>query len=107
MDRRQFMGMSVSGIATTFGLAISSQYARSETPTLKQTLESGLKARQPKDFKFIAMIVGMVNNKTLPQPLVLSIFHYVREKKSYKRSLVPYFEQALRRAAAKKGIKIP
>lgn len=107
MDRRQFTGASVSAAAALVGFSLGGQAAQSKTPSLKDTLEKGLKARLPSDFKFIALVVKMVNNKTLPKSMVLSVFHYVRKKKQFKRNLVPYFAGALRLEAKKKGIKIP
>ncbi|MEO1972396.1 MAG: hypothetical protein ABGX07_12615 [Pirellulaceae bacterium] len=107
MDRRQFTGMLVSAAATAVGVAVSARTAQSKTPSLSDTLEKGLKARLPSEFKFIALVVKMVGNGTLPESLVLSVFHYVRKKIRNKRGLVPYFEEALRLAAARVGIKIP
>jgi hypothetical protein len=107
MDRRQFTGASISAAAAFLGFAACAKTARSETPSLKDTLEKGLKARLPTDFKFIALVVKMVNNETLPKELVMSVFLYVRKKKRFKKSMVPYFAAGLRREALKKGIKIP
>ena len=107
MERRQFMGLSVSAAATFAGVVVCARSAVSQTPKLRDTLEKGLKARLPKEFKFIDVVVTMVENKTLPEPMVLSAFHYVRKRKSHKAGLVPYFEEALRRIAATKGISIP
>lgn len=107
MDRRQFTGASVAAGAAFFGFTLAPKTAQSKAPSLKDTLEKGLRARRPEDLKFIALVVKMVNNKTLPRSLVLSIFHYTRKKKQFKTNLVPYFAAALRLEAKKKGIKIP
>jgi hypothetical protein len=107
MDRRQFTGVSVSAAAGLLGLSLGGRTAQSQAPSLKDTLEKELKARRPSDIKFIALVVKMVNNKTLPKSIVLSVFHYVRKKRQFKKNLVPYFAAALRLEARKKGIKIP
>jgi hypothetical protein len=107
MDRRQFTAVTVSAAATALGVVLTTRNAQSKPPALSDTLEKGLKARLPSEFKFIKLVVKMVGNGTLPESLVLSVFHYVRKKRGTKRGLVPYFEQALRLAAAREGITIP
>lgn len=107
MDRRQFAGFAFSTAAAGLGCIVSTQTARSQEPSLKDTLEKGLKARRPSEFQFIKTVVDMVNAKKLPADMVLAVFHYVRKKKRFKTGLVPYFAAALRQEAAKKGIKIP
>jgi hypothetical protein len=48
----------------------------------------------------------MVEDKQLPIELVKSTFEWVRRAKQHKRSLVPYFERALRLRAARLGIDL-
>lgn len=77
------------------------------TPTLKDQLEKGLKARFPQEFAFINTVVTMVDNGQLPRDLVLSTFLWVRNNKYHKKYMVPYFERILRARAAERGITIP
>jgi hypothetical protein len=77
-----------------------------EAATLREQLEAGLRARLRSDFVFIARVVQMVENDQLPLALVKSTFKWVRSRKRFERHLVPYFEEALRRRAAARGIRI-
>ncbi len=79
----------------------------SGTPTLKEQLEKGLRARFPQEFAFIQTVVTMVENGQLPQDMVLSTFLWVRKNRSQKKFLVPYFERILRSRALQAGIVIP
>lgn len=72
---------------------------------LKEQLESGLQARRPAEFQFIATVVAMVDNNQLPLRLVKETFHWVRTKRF--RYKFPYFERGLRIRAARVGIAIP
>ena len=76
------------------------------TATLRDTLASGLKARRPREFRFIDRVVGMVENKQLPLDLVQSTFQWVR-KKRFTRYPFQYFERGLIQRAKDKGIVIP
>jgi hypothetical protein len=73
------------------------------TVDLKIQLEKGLKARLPREFDFIAYVVGMVDNNQLPRDLVQSTFLWARVKKPYP---FPYFENGLRVRAARRGINL-
>lgn len=70
---------------------------------LKGQLEKGLKARRPVEFDYIAHVVTMVENGTLPRPLVDSTFGYARKQKRPMQ----YFEFALQFRAKKAGIDVP
>ena len=70
---------------------------------LKQQLEKGLKARRPVEFQYVANVVTMVENGTLPRALVDSTFGYARKQ---PRPL-QYFEFALQFRAKKAGIDVP
>lgn len=95
--------------ATTRGQA--DRLAQSPTaikvPDLKQQLEKGLRARRPVEFQFVALVVNMVENDTLPLALVKSTFLWARKKALTTQYPFPYFERALRERAAKEGINIP
>ena len=75
-----------------------------EIAGLKDTLEKGLKARQPSEFHFIGHVVEMVENNHLPYRLVYISFKYARHKRPHFP--FPYFEESLRRLAAAEGITI-
>lgn len=91
-------------------LAVLTPHAASQVRaadvSLQDTLEKGLKARLPADFEFVAHVVQLVDNGTLPYDLVLGTFDWVRKNRGQKTYLMPYFEQALRRRAAERGIQI-
>ncbi len=70
---------------------------------LKIQLEKGLKARLPREFAFIAQVVGKVDNDQLPRDLVESTFLWARVKRPYP---FPYFETGLRVRAARRGISL-
>jgi hypothetical protein len=74
--------------------------------SLQDILETGLKARLPREFRFIRHIVQMVNDGDLPLELVMSTYHWARKKTRYKQYAFPYFEQGLRIRAARQGIAI-
>src|SRR5262249_6913065 len=70
---------------------------------LKQQLEKGLKARRPVEFEYVAQVITLVENGTLPRALVDSTFGYARRQ---PRPL-QYFEFALQYRAKKAGIDVP
>jgi hypothetical protein len=72
-------------------------------PTLKTTLEKGLKARRPVEFEFIANVVSLVDNGTLPKSVVETSFLFARDKQPWP---YPYFERALKLNAQKLGITL-
>jgi len=72
-------------------------------PDLKDTLEKGLKARLPREFAFIGLVVAKVESGELPLKVVLGTFKWARRKRPYP---FPYFEFALRRLAAKLGVDL-
>jgi len=73
---------------------------------LRDQLESGLKARRPQEFQFIARVIALVNADRLPLALVRSTFHWARKKTRFKGHTFTYFERALRIRAARIGIRI-
>ncbi|MBX7166075.1 MAG: hypothetical protein K1X74_06970 [Pirellulales bacterium] len=75
----------------------------SQTTDLKTTLEKGLRARKPEDFVFIARVVALVENKTLPVTLVQSTYAWASRK---PRTPFPYFQQALRIRAKRIGVTL-
>ena len=73
------------------------------TPTFKETLEKGLKARRPEEFAFIAMVVTKVDKGVLPRALVESTFLWARGKGSLA---FEYFRKGLTVRAQKMGIAL-
>ncbi len=73
---------------------------------LKDQLEKGLRARRPEEFAFIARVLQMVDEGTLPLELVKGTFQWARKKADLKKYPFPYFEQALRIRAKRIGIVI-
>lgn len=69
---------------------------------LKRQLETGLKARRPSDFAYIASIVAKVENGTLPRTLVDQAFLFARQQHS--DFPIVYFQFALKKMAAKVGV---
>ena len=72
-------------------------------PNLQTTLEKGLKARRPVEFAFIASVVQMVDDGTLPQSIVNTSFLWARKKRPYP---FPYFRQSLRLQAQQMGVDL-
>ena len=87
--------------ATTTNTGNSSSSA--QVATLKEQLESGLRARRPQEFAFIQRVVTMVDRKQLPLKVVKSTFQWARRKKPYQ---YPFFERALKIRAARLGITV-
>ncbi len=71
---------------------------------LRQELESGLKARQPSEFAFVAHVVELVDAGNLPLDIVKGTFHWSRKRNP--RIPFPYFEQALRIRAGELGVSL-
>ena len=70
---------------------------------LKRQLESGLYARRPEEFAYIARVVRMVDQQQLPEKLVISTFAWARHKRPYP---LVYFERALQVRARRIGIVV-
>ena len=81
----------------------SSQCWAAKEADLKERLEKGLKARRPAEFKFIARVVELVEQKTLPLGMVDGTFLWARRKAKHP---FQYFERGLRIRAAKIGVKL-
>ena len=71
---------------------------------LQDQLESGLKARLPNEFQFIAIVVQRVTDRDLSVGEVKSVFQWARRKN--KKVPYPYFERAMRIIAAQKGVAL-
>lgn len=86
--------------------SVAAQTIHANVAGLKQQLESGLKARRPQEFAFIATVVEMVSNDHLPLDLVMSTFLWTRQNPQAKEYPFVYFQRALRERAKKLGITV-
>ena len=88
--------------------AITSSLAGPPDPvtglTLRETLEKGLKARRPVEFRYIANISRMVDRGQIPESMVRSTFGWARKRSD--RSL-QQFQFALYERARKQGYRVP
>ena len=69
--------------------------------TFKKTLETGLRARRPQEFAFLAKVATRVEDGTLPRSLVESTFFWARRQGRYP---FVYFEAGLRTRAKRIGV---
>lgn len=74
-----------------------------DEPTLQETLETGLKARRPEEFAFVARVVNLVDQNVLPLKLVQSTFLWARRQ---PRHPFQYFEKAMQVQAARLGVDL-
>lgn len=70
---------------------------------LKEQLETGLKARRPSEFAFIARVVQLVDQGVLPRRTVDGTFLWARRK---RRHPFQYFERAMKVRAKRLRIKL-
>ncbi|MGB6045537.1 MAG: hypothetical protein WBF93_20455 [Pirellulales bacterium] len=84
------------------GCVTSSAFGE-EPPSLKDTLENGLRARRPEEFAFIGTVVELVEQGTLPRRLVESTFMWAQRQHALP---FPYFELGLRTRAKRIGISL-
>lgn len=82
-------------------LPASCQCWAAKEADLKERLEKGLKARLPAEFQFIARVVELVEQKTLPLSLVDGMYLWARRKPKHT---FQYFKHGLRIRAAKIGV---
>lgn len=71
---------------------------------LKTTLEKGLRCRRPEEFAYIARVLEMVEDDTLPEVLVRTTYGYARNKRPYP---FQYFQRLLKLRAKQIGIDVP
>ena len=100
-------------LATYFGAfsyvgleSVNAQTTAANVADLHQQLKSGLKARRPQEFAFIAKVVTMVENDHLPIDLVISTFLWVRQNPQARDYPFVYFQQTLRERAKRLGITV-
>jgi hypothetical protein len=96
--------LAAPGFAVAPAQASPAAETTQQIENLKQTLEQVLRARRQEEFDFIAKVVGLVDDGTLPRSMVESTLFWVR-KKNPKRPF-QYFEQALRVRAKAIGVEL-
>lgn len=74
-----------------------------ETPSLKDVLNAGLKARLPQEFAFTDRVVRMVNRGQLPLDMVQSTFLWAQHKPIHQYQ---YFEHGLKLRAEQAGVRM-
>lgn len=72
-------------------------------PSLKDTLDAGLKARLPTEFEFVDRVVRMVDHGRIPLEMVQSTFLWARKKRIHQ---FQYFEHGLRMRAEQAGVQL-
>lgn len=81
---------------------VSGTGATPEMPaTLQETLETGLYARRPQEFAFLASVAQRVEDGELDVDLVNQAFDWARKKRRYR---IQFFENALRALAKRRGV---
>jgi hypothetical protein len=91
------------GLVATLASPVHAGQGTPGLPTLKDTLEKGLRARRPEEFAFIALVVEKVNDGSLPLALVDSTFLWARKRDTYP---FQYFQEAIRVRAKKIGVDL-
>lgn len=74
-----------------------------QLPSLKDTLQKGLKCRRPLEFEFVGHVAELTEDGTLPLDLTLSTFKWARPKKP---APFPYFQRAMQIRAAEIGVDL-
>jgi hypothetical protein len=106
MRRRWFLQLlaSLSTGWSALALAAESDPVTPGAPSLKDTLEKGLKARRPQEFEFIARVVAKVDAHQLPRKTVESTFLWARKKR--QPHAFQYFQRAIQLRASKLGVAL-
>jgi len=73
-----------------------------QVPSLKDTLQKGLKARRPLEFEFLARVAELTNQGKIPLDVTLSTFKWARPKKPP----FPYFQRAIQIRAGELGVDL-
>lgn len=78
--------------------------AQGQVANLKDTLEKGLKCRLDREFAFVDLVVIAVDERRLPEKMVLEMFTYARRKNQHRPFV--YFERGMIIRAAELGVKL-
>jgi len=73
------------------------------TADLKARLEKDLKVRLPEDFKFVELVIELVENDTLPLKLVNRCYLWARKQPNYQ---FQHFQRAVRKQAREIGVEV-
>ncbi|MEX2175899.1 MAG: hypothetical protein WD872_16175 [Pirellulaceae bacterium] len=73
-------------------------------PTLADTLRVGLRCRREAEIAFVNLVVARVNERRIPEAMVLKLFDYARARRP--KLPFPYFEAAMRKQAVSLGVTL-
>ncbi len=105
-SRRVWWLVVLSVLALSANLSAPEMSMAAKSVDLKERLEKGLKARRPQEFTFIANVVNLVGNNTLPRSMVDSTFFWARKKGTRRIRPFQYFEHGLRVRAKRIGVTL-
>ena len=109
MHRRAWMLIAGGGlVGWASGLHAQLTFGVNRTPSLKTRLETGLKARRPQEFAFIALVVDLVELGVLPRRIVDISFIWARSRAN-ERGVdypMPYFQFAVTTLARRAKIRL-
>ena len=87
----------------SFAQRATAEDAGVDLADLQNRLEFGLRARLPREYRFLRKVVALVKLERIPVELVLSTYHWARKKQPHP---FPYFVRALQIRAAELGIRL-
>src|SRR5262245_60770061 len=96
LARRSFLAACITTVAALPPAALGDN----PQVNLKTMLEKGLKARRPVEFRFVARVVELVENGTLPKKMVQKTFLWARKQPEHP---FQYFQRALQIQASEIG----
>lgn len=100
LARRAFLAALATATVSTGRMAWADN---NPTLDLRQTLEKGLKARRPVEFRFVARVIELVEAGVLPKKTVQSTFLWARKKPDHP---FQYFQRALTIRAGLIGVQL-
>ena len=93
----------VASFSERFAQRASAEDAGVDLAELQDRLEFGLRARLPREYRFLRKVVALVKLRRIPVELVLSTYHWARKKRPHP---FPYFMRALQIRVAELGIRL-
>jgi hypothetical protein len=101
MQRRRFLTL-VSASSLAVG-SLGGNSARAEEKLDAETIKAGLHTASREDEGFVQRVVDLMEQGTLPEKLVKSVFAWARRK---ERNRFQYFKRGLTIQAAKIGVEV-
>jgi hypothetical protein len=105
MQRRQWFRQMFAAAAGLVFFVTRTHGQTRRSASLQEQLEAQLRARRPSEFAYIATIVGLVKNGSIPEQLVRNVFNWSRKKRV--KYPFQYFARALPILAARQGFFVP